>query len=186
MGGDSKFLGLWFVAPYIIGLALFLSLMIMWPTIQTINNNAIEPLSKGEITQEQAWNEARKPLRAFMFAQIDRMENWDTVYMMMNYQRAEPVDPETITYDDVDTMVLVPAFVLSELKTAFLMGFRLYLPFLIIDMVVASILISMGMLMLPPVLISLPFKLLLFVMVDGWMLVSGSLLHSFAIPGVTG
>lgn len=169
----------------ILGLSLFLSLLIMAPTIREIHRDALEPLSNGQITQYEAWENGRMPIREFMFAQIERMGNWDTVYMLMNYQHQDQVNPENLSRDDIDTVVLVPAFVLSELKTAFLMGFRLYLPFLIIDMVVSSILISMGMLMLPPVLISLPFKLLLFVIVDGWMLVAGNLLDSFALPLTT-
>ena len=106
--------------------------------------------------------------------------------MILHYRGVDTSRPELLTLeDDVDLITLVPAFILSELKVAFLMGFQLYLPFLIIDMVISSILISMGMMMLPPVLISLPFKLLLFVLVDGWMLVAGNLLSSFAVPGVT-
>ncbi len=103
-----------------------------------------------------------------MFAQIEATGNWSGVYMMLNYRGVDTSNPETLTRGDVDMLSLVPAYVLSELKVAFLMGFRIYMPFLVIDMVIASMLISMGMLMLPPVLISLPFKLLLFVLVDGW------------------
>ena len=124
-------------------------------------------------------------MRDFMFDQIEYSDNWQDVYMVLNYRGIDTSSPDQLTRGDVDMLTLVPAFVLSELKVAFLMGFRLYLPFLIIDMVVASVLISMGMLMLPPVLISLPFKLLLFVLVDGWRLVAGNLLSSFAVPGVT-
>lgn len=114
-----------------------------------------------------------------MFDQIEATGNWSSLYMMLNYRGIDTSDPTSMTAD-VPTTALIPAFMLSELKTAFLMGFRIYLPFLVIDIVISAILISMGMMMLPPVLISLPFKLLLFVMVDGWQLLVGSLLTSFA------
>ena len=117
-----------------------------------------------------------------MFSQIEAADNWSGVYMMLSYRGIDTSDPQSLTRADVDMVTLIPAFVISELKIAFLMGFRIYLPFLVIDMVIASMLISMGMLMLPPVLISLPFKLLLFVLVDGWQLVVGSLLNSFVQP----
>jgi flagellar biosynthetic protein FliP len=117
-----------------------------------------------------------------MFAQIEATGNWSGVYMMLNYRGVDTSEPEKLTRADVDMLSLVPAYILSELKVAFLMGFRIYLPFLVIDMVISSMLISMGMLMLPPVLISLPFKLLLFVLVDGWQLVVGSLMNSVVQP----
>ncbi len=166
----------------IVGLAMFMTFLVMAPTMQRINNEALVPMQDGEITQQQAWPRAKQPVRDFMFDQIDYAENWDDVYMMLEYQGVNTEEPERLTRADVDMVALVPAFVLSELKVAFLMGFRLYLPFLIIDMVISSVLISMGMLMLPPVLISLPFKLLLFVLADGWRLVAGNLLNSFSIP----
>ena len=169
----------------IVGLALFMTLLVMMPTIERINADALQPLQAGQIGQIEAWDRAKQPLRDFMFDQIDYADNWDGVYMMMEYRGQDTSDPGELRRADVDMITLVPAFILSELKVAFLMGFRLYLPFLVIDMVVSSILISMGMLMLPPVFISLPFKLLLFVLVDGWRLVAGSLLNSFAVPGVT-
>ncbi len=169
----------------IVGLALFLTLMVMAPTFAKINEQALQPLQAGEIDQIEAWHRAKQPLRDFMFDQIEYADNWDSVYMMLEYRGVDTSDPASLKRSDVDMISLVPAFMLSELKIAFLMGFRLYLPFLVIDMVIASVLISMGMMMLPPVLISLPFKLLLFVLVDGWTLVTGSLLRSFAIPGVT-
>ncbi len=165
----------------IVGLSLFLTLLVMSPVLKEVNDRALQPLQAGTITQAQAWEEARAPLRGFMFDQIDYAGNWDSVYMMMEYRGQDTSSPEELTRADVDLLTLVPAFVLSELKIAFLMGFRLYLPFLVIDMVVSSVLISMGMMMLPPVFISLPFKLLLFVLVDGWRLVAGSLLNSFAV-----
>lgn len=169
----------------VVGLAVFMTFLVMGPTFQKINEDAIQPLSNNTIDQMEAWSRAKQPLRDFMFAQIDHAGNWDDVYMILSYRGIDTSDPSKLTERDVDMITLVPAFILSELKVAFLMGFRLYLPFLIIDMVISSVLISMGMLMLPPVLISLPFKLLLFVLVDGWRLVVGNLLHSFAAPGVT-
>ena len=158
----------------LIGLALLMTFMIMGPVWQEINSQALQPYLNGEMGQMEAFDRALVPVRAFMIRQIETAGNQDDVRMFLDYSntRAE-------TWAEVPTSTLVPAFVTSELKTAFLMGFKLYLPFLIIDMVIASILISMGMLMLPPVLISLPFKLLLFVMVNGWHLVVGSLLQSF-------
>jgi len=170
----------------ITGLALFMTFLIMGPTFQKVNEQALVPLQAGEIDEFEAWSRAKQPMRDFMFNQIEYAGNWESVYMILNYRGVDTSNPGELTRGDVDMLTLVPSFVLSELKIAFLMGFRLYLPFLIIDMVVASVLISMGMMMLPPILISLPFKLLLFVMVDGWQLVAGNLLDSFFIPGVTG
>ncbi len=169
------------------GLALFMTFMIMAPTFERINEVAITPMSADDpaerIDQLTAWNRAKVPIREFMFAQIRNTGNEGDIYMILNYRgNVDTSNPEALTEDDVDLLTLVPAYVLSELKTAFLIGFRIYLPFLIIDMVVASLLISMGMLMLPPVFISLPFKLLLFVLVDGWRLVVGNLLDSFVQP----
>jgi flagellar biosynthetic protein FliP len=165
----------------LVGLSLFLTFIVMAPTFQRIHDEALQPMQAGEITQMEGWSRAKQPLRDFMFAQIEHADSWDSVYMIMNHRGQDTSDPASLTRADVDMLTLVPAFVLSELKVAFVMGFRLYLPFLIIDMVIASVLISMGMLMLPPVLISLPFKLLLFVLVDGWNLVAGSILTSFAV-----
>ncbi|WP_428386530.1 flagellar type III secretion system pore protein FliP [Mucisphaera sp.] len=167
----------------ITGLALFFTLMIMAPVFERIWTDAVVPYQLGEIDQWQAWERGKAPVRQFMFDQIEHADNWSHVYMVLNYRGVDTSDPSSLTRADVDTLSLIPAFMLSELKVAFLIGFRLYLPFLIIDMVVSSVLISMGMLMLPPVLISLPFKLLLFVMVDGWMLVAGSLLNSYNLSG---
>jgi flagellar biosynthetic protein FliP len=143
----------------------------------------VQPYIDGDVTSyDEAWMRAKQPLRDFMFAQIEQTGNWSGVYMMLNYRGIDTSDPASLTRADVDMLSLVPAYILSELKVAFLMGFRIYLPFLVIDMVIASMLISMGMLMLPPVLISLPFKLLLFVLVDGWQLIVGSLMASIAQP----
>jgi len=170
----------------ITGLALFMTFMVMAPTMQKIQADALGPLSRGEIDQMSAWVRAKQPLRDFMFDQIERTDNWGDVYLVLRYRGIDTSRPETFQRQDVDMISLVPSFILSELKTAFLIGFRIYLPFLIIDMVIASLLISMGMMMLPPVLISLPFKLVLFVLVDGWRLVAGNLLDSFATSSPPG
>ncbi len=168
----------------IVGLSFFLTLLVMAPTLERINTEAIQPLQNNELENHaEAWERAKAPLRDFMIAQIDYAGNHSEVFMVLEYRGVDTSQPELLDWDrDVDMLSLIPAFILSELKVAFLMGFRLYLPFLIIDMVVSSVLISMGMLMLPPIFISMPFKLLLFVMVDGWMLVVGNLLNSFAQP----
>jgi len=169
----------------IVGLSLFMTLLVMAPTFDRINEQAIKPMSAKQIDSQQAWDVASGHLKDFMFEQIDYADNWDDLYMILEYRGIDTSNPEKITRGEVDLLSLTPAFILSELKVAFLMGFRLYLPFLIIDLVVSSMLVSMGMFMLPPALISLPFKILLFVMSDGWHLVAGNLLASFAIPGAT-
>jgi flagellar biosynthetic protein FliP len=169
----------------IVGLSLFITFVVMAPTAQRVYEDGIRPYAQGEITDyDIAWQRARQPVRDFMFNQIEATGNWSGVYMILNYRGVDTSEPERITYADVDMLTLVPAFILSELKTAFLMGFKVYLPFLVIDLVISSLLISMGMLMLPPVLISLPFKLLLFVLVDGWQLVVGGLMLSVHQPDV--
>ena len=155
----------------IVGLSLFLTFMIMTPTWQEVNKEALSPLMAGKITAAQAYEKGIQPVRQFMFRQVRRAD-------LAMFMEVAKVDPNT-QLRDVPTTVLIPSFIISELKTAFIMGFVLYLPFLIIDMVTASVLISMGMLMLPPVLISLPFKLLLFILADGWNLVVKSLVQSF-------
>ena len=156
----------------LIGLALFLSFFIMSPIINEINDNALQPYLKEEISQPQALEKAVQPMRRFMFSQVDEKELFLFAEMTMEQ---EPTDQ-----DDIPTLTLIPAFMMSEMKKAFQMGFMIYIPFLVIDMIVASILMSMGMMMLPPVIISMPFKLLLFVLVDGWGLVVGSLVKSFS------
>jgi flagellar biosynthetic protein FliP len=155
----------------IAGLALFLTFFIMMPVWQKINNNALQPYMNEEISQEIAIKEAGDPIRQFMLKQTREKD------LALFIKMAKAEKPKNSS--DVPTSVLIPAFVISELKTAFIIGFVLYVPFLIIDMVVASVLLSMGMMMLPPILISLPFKLMLFVLVDGWYLVVGSLVNSF-------
>ena len=168
------------------GLALFMTLLIMAPTFERVYDEAIVPYNNGEIRDyDTLWDNAKQPIRDFMFDQIEATGNWSSLYMVLNYRGVDTSDPQSLTRANVDMVTLVPAFMLSELKTAFLMGFRVYLPFLVIDMVIAAMLISMSMMMLPPVLISLPFKLLLFVLVDGWQLVTGGLLASFAQEGVS-
>ena len=163
------------------GLAVVLTILIMAPTWSKLNSEALQPYLSGQLTASQAIGRGQTPVRVFMIGQIDTYDNHADVWMFLKHtslQNSEPL-PDHPTWADVPTRALIPAFVISELKTAFLMGFKIYLPFLVIDMVVASILISMGMLMLPPVLVSLPFKILLFVLVDGWHLLAGSLLDSF-------
>jgi flagellar biosynthetic protein FliP len=167
----------------LVGLSLLLSVVVMAPTLEQMYDDGIKPMIDGEITSsEEAWDKTKKPIREFMFAQIEAADNWSTVYMMLEYRDIDTSDPSKLTTDDVDTLSLIPAYVLSELKTAFLIGFRIYLPLLVIDLLVSGLLVSMGMLMLPPVLVSLPFKILLFVLVDGWELVVGNLLQSVATP----
>jgi flagellar biosynthetic protein FliP len=155
----------------IVGLALFLSFFVMAPTWNAMTKNAIEPYLNEKIDQQTALDRAEAPLRDFMFSQTREK---DLELFLSLSKGAKPKSRA-----DVPTYVLVPSFVISELKTAFQIGFMLYLPFLVLDMVVASVLMAMGMMMLPPVVISLPFKLLLFVLVDGWELVVGSLVRSF-------
>ncbi len=167
----------------ILGLSLIATVMVMAPTFERVHAEAIVPWREGRITDElEMWDRAKQPLRDFMFDQIEATGNWSGVYMMLNYKGVDTSRPEDLKRSDVDTVSLACAFMLSELKVAFLMGFKVYLPFLIIDMIIASILISMSMMMLPPVLISLPFKILLFVLVDGWQLLMGSLMTSFVQP----
>ena len=155
----------------IIGLALFLTFFIMAPTFQQVNEQALQPLFDEEINLEEAYDRATIPFKHFM-AQNTRQKDLE---LFIEYNQAEYPD----SIEEIPMTLLVPAFALSEIKTAFQMGFMIFIPFLVIDMVVASTLMSMGMMMLPPVMISLPFKILLFVLVDGWYLVMKSLLQSF-------
>ena len=166
-------LGLQSIPPnqVIVGLALFLSLFVMSPTLTKVNHDAVQPYMHGKITQAQASTAASKPLREFMLKQTRKSE------LAMFTSAEGKGKPKNA--DSVSLTALVPAFVLSELKTAFIIGFIIFIPFLVIDLIVSSSLMSMGMMMLPPVLVSLPFKILLFVMVDGWALVVHSLLTSF-------
>jgi flagellar biosynthesis protein FliP len=155
----------------IIGLSLFLTFFIMAPTLQEVNNDALTPLFNNEINLEQAYDKASIPFKEFMGEHTRQKD----LALFLEYAQADR--PESI--QDIPLTALVPAFAISELKTAFQIGFMIFIPFLVIDMVVASVLMSMGMMMLPPVMISLPFKILLFVLVDGWYLVVKSLLQSF-------
>jgi flagellar biosynthesis protein FliP len=155
----------------LMGLSLFLTFFIMAPTFQEVNNQALTPLFNEEINLEEAYERASVPFKDFMSAHTRQKD----LELFLSYSGAE--QPATI--QDIPLTVLVPAFALSEIKTAFQIGFMVFIPFLVIDMVVASVLMSMGMMMLPPVMISLPFKILLFVLVDGWYLVIKSLLQSF-------
>jgi flagellar biosynthetic protein FliP len=155
----------------LVGLALFLTAFVMAPAIKTINEEAVQPYLNGTISQQEALNRGEGPLRTFMLKQTREQDIG--LFMRLGNQ------PKPETRDDIPTYVLVPAFTISELKTAFQMGFVMFVPFLIIDLVVSSALLSMGMMMLPPVIVSLPFKILLFVLVDGWYLIIGSLVGSF-------
>ena len=159
----------------ILGISLFLTIFIMWPTFSLIYENSLQPLSAGNISVETAFREAEGPLRNFMFRQMgSRPQN---IALFMNMRGLERPDGP----DDVPTYVLIPAFILSELTVAFKIGILLFIPFIVIDMVVASALMSMGMIMLPPVMISMPFKLILFILVDGWSLLTNQLINSFHI-----
>ncbi|GAB1484388.1 flagellar type III secretion system pore protein FliP [Treponema sp.] len=157
----------------IMGIAMFLTLFIMWPTFDEIYQKSFRPLSAGEASIEEAYTEAEKPLRIFMYNQMRK--NPENIKLFMNMRGL----PKPNTLADVPTYVLIPAFILNELTIAFKIGILLLIPFIVIDMVVASALMSMGMIMLPPVMISMPFKLILFVLVDGWGLLTQQLVRSF-------
>jgi len=157
----------------LLGISLFLTIFIMWPTFNTIYTNSIRPLSTGELSVENAYREAEAPLRLFMYSQMrSRPEN---IRLFMAMRGLD--SPNTLA--DVPTYVLIPAFILNELTVAFKIGILLFIPFIVIDMVVASSLMSMGMIMLPPIMISMPFKLILFILVDGWGLLTDQLVRSF-------
>ncbi|MGG0643668.1 flagellar biosynthetic protein FliP [Sporosarcina sp. BI001-red] len=155
----------------LVGLALFLTFFIMAPTFQQVNDEALKPLFAEEISLDDAYEKASVPFKEFMGKHTRQKD----LELFLRYNNADR--PETM--EDIPLTMMVPAFALSEIKTAFQMGFMIFIPFLVIDMIVASILMSMGMMMLPPVMISLPFKILLFVLVDGWYLIVKSLLQSF-------
>lgn len=155
----------------LIGLALFMTFFVMGPTFSEVNENALQPYMNEEINQEEALDEAIKPFKNFMIKETREKD----LLLFLNYAQID--EPDDVY--DIPMTVMVPAFAISELKTAFQMGFMIYIPFLVIDMVVASALMAMGMMMLPPSMISLPFKILLFILVDGWYLVVQSLLESF-------
>lgn len=170
----------------LIGLALFLTFFIMWPTFQQINENAIQPLDNGDITIEEALKEAEVPIRQFMYGQVQRKDvklfvdmagdsyDIDSATLEKEYEESGQS-----AYDAIPMTIMIPSFIIGELRQAFIMGFVIYIPFIVIDMVVASVLMSMGMMMLPPTTISLPFKILLFILADGWNLVIGSVVKTF-------
>lgn len=177
----------------ITSIALFMTIALMTPVWTQVYDDAVKPYTEKQISLDEAWERGTLPLRKFMGDQIDNTENQDDVYLFLNYMPSE-IDPATGELPEYDfyaeegstnrvvpLQALLPGYMLSELKTAFLIGFQIYLPFVILDIVVASVTISMGMMMLPPVLISLPFKLLLFVLVDGWTLVIEMLMKSFVV-----
>ena len=170
----------------LIGLALFLTFFIMWPTFQQINENAIQPLDNRDITIEEALKEAEVPIRQFMYGQVQRKDvklfvdmagdsyDIDSAALEKEYEESGQS-----AYDAIPMTIMIPSFIIGELRQAFIMGFLIYIPFIVIDMVVASVLMSMGMMMLPPTTISLPFKILLFILADGWNLVIGSVVKTF-------
>ena len=170
----------------LIGLALFLTFFIMWPTFQQINENAIQPLDNGDITIEEALKEAEVPIRQFMYGQVQRKDvklfvdmagdsyDIDSAALEKEYEESGQS-----AYDAIPMTIMIPSFVIGELRQAFIMGFVIYIPFIVIDMVVESVLMSMGMMMLPPTTIYLPFKILLFILADGWNLVIGSVVKTF-------
>lgn len=157
----------------LVGLALFLTFFIMSPVISQINTEAIEPLSAGEITQEEAFEKGAAPLRTFMLEQTDTKD----LRLFLDIAKIELTKEDTL--DAIPITVIIPSFILSELRKAFIIGFLIYIPFVVIDMVVASTLMSMGMMMLPPTMISMPFKILLFIMADGWSLIVGEVVKTF-------
>lgn len=155
------------------GIALFLTLFVMWPTLNTVYENSFKPFSDGEIGIEQMYEQAEGPVRIFMYRQMSNDHEMIQLFMRMRGL------PKPENFSQVPTYVLIPAFVLHELTVAFKIGILLFIPFIVIDMVVASTLMSMGMIMLPPIMISLPFKIILFVLVDGWGLITQQLIQSF-------
>ncbi len=158
----------------LMGIALFMTLFIMWPTVTDVYDNAYKPFSEGKIGVQEAYQRFEKPMRIFMYRQM--ASHPDNIELFMNMAKL----PKPRNLADVPTYVLIPAFILNELTVAFKIGILLFIPFIVIDMVVASTLMSMGMIMLPPVMISLPFKLILFVLVDGWGLITRQLVASFS------
>lgn len=159
----------------LVGLALFLTLFIMSPIISQVNEDALQPYAAGEIDQADALERGLKPIRTFMLEQLDYEKGQSDLALFMDIARLEAVT----TVEEIPTEVIIPAFIISELRMAFIIGFLIYIPFIVIDMVVASTLMSMGMMMLPPVMISMPFKLLLFIMADGWNLIIRELVGTF-------
>lgn len=167
----------------ITALSVFLTLLIMMPVWTDVYKESLVPYSQKQITPMEAYEKGQLPIRTFLWKQIEKTGNTDDIWLFMRYV-PDAKTPEY--YEDIPWTVLLPAFMLSELKTAFLIGFQIFLPFVIIDMVVAAVMVSMGMMMLPPMMISLPFKILLFVLMDGWTLVARMLLDSFLALGTGG
>ena len=166
----------------ILGISLFLTVFIMWPTFDSIYNNSIKPLYAGEINVESAYRKAETPLRDFMYSQMGRSRNRELTIGQKNillFMKMRGLETPPRDFNAVPTYILIPAFILNELTIAFKIGILLFIPFIVIDMVVASALMSMGMIMLPPVMISMPFKLILFILVDGWGLLTNQLVRSF-------
>lgn len=164
----------------LLAISLFITMLVMAPTWHKVQAEVVEPYMNNQLSQGEAMDIAGSHMKDFMYRQIEQAGNYEDVYLFLEYAENRKIAAdEEIDMSSVPLTVMIPAFMLSELKTAFVMGFRVYLPFLVIDMVIATILLSMGMMMLPPVLISLPFKLLLFVLADGWHLVVETLLYSF-------
>ncbi len=162
----------------IMGLALFLTVFVMAPTIMEANENAFQPFMQKEISIDTFYQEVQQPFREFMFSQTREND----IALFLNIAKVTPPN----TRDDVPTYILIPAFMISELRTAFIIGVIIFIPFIVIDLIVASTLMSMGMIMLPPVMVSLPLKIILFIMVDGWSLIIGSVVQSFGISGPIG
>jgi flagellar biosynthetic protein FliP len=161
----------------LMALALFMSLVIMAPVYTQVYQQAVQPYLEGRMTGQQALATAQQPVRGFMIQQVEAAHNEQDVFLFLSKDLAGRSD---LAWSAVPTLSLIPAFIVSELKVAFMIGLRIFLPFVVVDMLVSAVLVSMGMLMLPPVLISMPFKLLLFVLADGWRLVVGTLIRSFS------
>lgn len=159
----------------LVGLALFLTLFIMSPVITEINVEAMQPYAAGEISQQEAIEKGLKPLRTFMLNEMNHEKGQEDLALFMDIANVGPINE----VDEIPIEVIIPAFIIGELRAAFIIGFLIYIPFIVIDMVVASTLMSMGMMMLPPVMISMPFKLLLFLLADGWSLIIGRLVQTF-------
>lgn len=159
----------------LIGLALFLTIFIMTPTFDVINNDAIKPYSAGQISQEVAIERGTRPLKEFMLRQTRDID----IKLFADIAQMEPIQDEKNFIDEIPMRIVIPAFIISEIRAGFMIGFLIFIPFIVIDMVVASTLMAMGMMMLPPAMIALPFKILLFILVDGWNLVIGQLVQTF-------
>jgi flagellar biosynthetic protein FliP len=169
----------------LVGIALFLTVFIMTPTFRDLNNNALQPYSRGEMSFEDAFTEGMRPIRSFMLSQLDRNESYIQLFFDMSGTEYIEGDPEEgyVFGDGIPNYVLIPAFILGELTWGFVIGFFIYLPFIVIDMVTASVLMAMGMMMLPPAMISLPFKIVLFLLAGGWGTYITGILHTFGGGG---